>query len=1039
MPDQTSRVYTIPDTANFLDSLAAAILQGNLPVAGGPAPDPLNLTRFTLLLPTRRSCRTMREAFLRVSGNNAILLPRIMPIGDIDEDLIELSNFGITPGNAESHIDIAPAITDLERRLVLSRLILKWSEATSGSAEKQGSDNNPVYTPAQASALASELISLMDAVETEQVDLSKIRSIVPEKYSDHWQKTLEFLSIVIEHWPLYLNERKLLSPMNRRNLLLQAESRRLSRELPTHPIIAAGATGSIPAAARLLDIVSKLPNGAVVLPGLDLTLDDTGWLAIDESHPEHPQYGLKKLLGSIGIERSDVTYVEGTEPDKNSASRLQLVSEVMRPAGTTEHWVEQISDPKRKAEWSGVLESFNYIETPTAQDEAEVVSLILRRAIETPGVRAALVTPDRILGRRVSVRLLKWGIMVDDSAGRPLVKTPPGTFFELLSDALEKNFAPAELLSLLKHPLTRLGYKAGEIRAATRAVELIALRQPLLGTGLDAIEIALDRMTRSYENKQIFHPVLGRLQKREWIRAKELIERLRTALDPLLQLAHSAEKREIPEFVRAKILVAEALARNHEGSFESLWQGEAGETLSIFLTNLLNDQIPGPQIAAHEYPQLYRGLIAGQALRDRTPVHPRLFIWGPFEARLQQADIVILGGLNEGVWPQLMEPDAWLNRPMRKELELPAIEELIGYSAHDFSQMLGTREVFLTRASKQDGVPTVPSRWILRLQTLMKGMDLEDKLLPSPEHPWLDWALLRDRVEREEILPPPNPKPPVKYRPRKLSVTQIEDWISNPYSIFARKILKLEPLAELGGDPNAALRGQIVHHALHVFSDRYPTNLPENTEDRLLEICQEILRKYQTHPRIAAFWLPRLERFAGWFAQSEELRRSNVVRVASETGGSLEFEAPAGLFTLTARADRIDLDDQGAVSIYDYKTGVLPARSEVLSGKKPQLSLEGAIAKSAGFEDLGAASLAALKYIRASGSEVPGEEIEILHDNLDELAADALNHLKKLVALFDVETTGYAALRRYGFDYRYDKYGHLARVKEWNAGEGGQT
>ncbi|MGI9378402.1 MAG: double-strand break repair protein AddB, partial [Methyloligellaceae bacterium] len=622
---------------------------------------------------------------------------------------------------------------------------------------------------------------------------------------------------------------------------------------------------------------------------------------------------------------------------------------------------------------------------------------------------------------------------------RPLVKTPPGTFFELLSDAFEKNFAPAELLSLLKHPVTRLGYKTGEIRAATRAVELIALRQPLLGTGLDAIEIALDRMTRSYENKQIFHPILGRLQEREWIRAKELIERLKAALEPLLQLTRSAELRPIPEFVKAKILVAEALARNHEGTFENLWQGEAGEALSIFLTNLLSEQIPGPHIAADEYPQLYRGLIAGQALRDRTPVHPRLFIWGPFEARLQQADVVVLGGLNEGVWPQVMEPDAWLNRPMRKDLELPAIEELIGYSAHDFSQMLGTRDVYLTRASKQDGVPTVPSRWILRLQTLMKGMNLEDKLLSPVEQPWLDWALLRDRVEREDMVPSPNPKPPVKYRPRKLSVTQIEDWISNPYSIFARKILKLEPLAELGGDPNAALRGQIVHHALHVFSDRYPTKLPENTEGRLLEICQEIFSKYQTHPRIAAFWLPRLERFAGWFAQSEKSRRNNIVRVASETSGSLEFEAPGGPFTLTARADRIDLDEHGAVSIYDYKTGVLPAKGEVMSGKKPQLSLEGAIARSGGFEDLGSASLAALKYIRASGSEVPGEEVEILHDDLDEVAAEALRHLKNLVALYDVETTGYAALRRHGFDYRYDKYGHLARVKEWNAGEGGQT
>jgi ATP-dependent helicase/nuclease subunit B len=268
-----------------------------------------------------------------------------------------------------------------------------------------------------------------------------------------------------------------------------------------------------------------------------------------------------------------------------------------------------------------------------------------------------------------------------------------------------------------------------------------------------------------------------------------------------------------------------------------------------------------------------------------------------------------------------------------------------------------------------------------------------------------------------------------------LSVTLIEDWISNPYSIFAKKILDLEPLPELGAVPDAALRGQIIHRALHQFSELYPQQLPENIAESLVLIATEVLDEYKAHPRVGAFWEPRFERFANWFAETEPERRREILRISTETAGTLTFTTSGGEFKLTARADRIDVDAQSTVTIYDYKTGVLPKDKDVSSGKKPQLTLEGAIALAGGFTDVGTAGLKGLRYILASGGEPPGRDFAIKAQSLEQLSADALRNLKNLVALFDLETTAYKALRRPNFDYRYDSYSHLARVKEWSSTE----
>lgn len=1060
-PGEPASIYTVPPGEAFLDMLAAAILRGDLPVAGGRPPTAIELPEITLLMPTRRATRALQEAFLRAGQGRAMLLPKIIPIAEGQEDLTLLSGIASVDSLAGSAESVPPAVSNMERLLVLTQLVMHWSQALrrpAGDAIKgmeayAAAGSN---TPAQAAHLASELARLMDMVETENVDLAKLDTLVPEEFSAHWQHTLNFLRIVTEFWPIHLRERGFASPAARRNALLLAEAQRLLHTPPKGPVIVAGVSGSIPATVELMQAVAGLPHGAIVLPGLDLALDDASWDAIAPAdtaaprHPEHPQYGLKKLIESLGLARGDIRFLPGTEPDAAALARAKLVSEAMRPASTTQHWHRYIETTDAAAVALG-LSGVSLIEAPTQQDEAEAVALILRQVAETPGRTAALVSPDRLLARRVARRLEAWGITVDDSAGRPFAKTVPGAFLDLIVEAVAKDFAPPELMALLKHPLTRIGLDPFAVRRAGRALELAAFRTAYLGRGLDGVEQALERAQADMRHRsagsetidgdevsiaRYRHPAVRRLFDEDWQGARELVTRLRQAMAPLVSAYATREKAPLRTFAQAHLATAEALALTAEITPEDatpaaspLWSGEAGNAALSFFTGLLDANMPSPEIEAADYADLYRSLIARENVRPRVPVHPRLSIWGPFEARLQQADVMILGSLNDGTWPESADPGPWLNRPMRKALNLPSPEETIGHAAHDFSSFLGAREVILTRAEKVDGVPAVPSRWLLRLRALLDGLDASDAL--AARLPWLAWARQRDAVQRSAPIAAPEPRPPVSMRPRRISVSRVETFISNPYAIFARDILKLEAMEPLGADPGASLRGSIIHEALSRFAKKFPDQLPADIEAQLYAIAHSVFREFRAHPRVEAFWLPRFERFARWFAETEAGRRTTGGQVVAEISGACVLSAPAGPYTLTARADRIDIAAGGLI-VTDYKTGVPPNDKRVSMGEAPQLPLEAAIAAEGGFPGLPRLAVANLRYIRASGAEPPGEERTVNVSNVPNLAAEALAGLNRLVAAFDHESTPYKALRRSRFSYDYDSYAHLARVAEWS-------
>jgi ATP-dependent helicase/nuclease subunit B len=1023
---ERSRLYTTPPSAPFLTTLSRAILAGDLPSPGGARPDPLILPLTTIYLPTRRAARALREAFLAEAGGKALLLPRIRTLGDPDEEAAII--FGAGDGLDEDGTLVAPAIGALPRRLALMRLVLALGRVPASSATEAETESvGFVLSPGQASSLAADLARLMDFVESEEIDLADLDQLVPGDLARHWETTVEFLKIVTEHWPQYLADNRLVSPVARRTMLMAQEAARLAQG-SAHPVIAAGSTGTVPATARLLKVIAALPNGAVVLPGLDLDLDEESWAKLPE-HPEHSQAGMAELLHKLGVIRADVSYLSGSAPDAAARARLHLVSEALRPAESTDQWEKFLTgkelSPDGRASLANGLAGIRLVEAPTAHDEAEAIALILRKAAETPGKTAALVTPDRVLARRVAVRLRRYGLAIDDSAGVPVMRTVPGAFLDLVLAAFETEFAPPELMALLKHPLALLGRRPAEARQAARALERGAFRQIYVGQGLAGARAALEAAQREGSRGSLAS------SEKEYAAALQLVANLEAAFAPLTALARGSLPHQASEFAEAHVAVAEALATDKDGSWTALWQGDAGEALSVLLAELI-DAGGGLTLSAADYPPFYRSLLAGEVVRPRAALHPRLFIWGPLEARLQQADIVILGSLNDGVWPRHQEAGPWLSRPMREKLGLPAPEHFTGRSAHDFAQALGAREVYLTRAAKVEGVPTVPSRWLQRLLALIKAAGLEAKI--APREPWVQWARQRDHAPDFAPAGAPEPRPPLAARPRRLSVTQIERWIANPYEIFARKILKLERLKELGAEPDPALRGEIVHRVLHEFCREFPDDLPDDIEGTLIRMGDTHFAKLGTSAWVEAFWRPDFCRFARWFAASEPARRAGVSRVLTEVKGEFEIEAGQG-FTLTARADRIDLAQDGSVAIYDYKTGRLPAVKHVNELFAPQLPLEAAIARAGGFATLGRLGVSALRYIHASGRQDGGEERDAANSAPETLAAQALAELRALVARYSDPAMPYEVKRRataaFVNHYRYDEYEHLARVKEW--------
>ena len=931
-------------------------------LAGQP---PEALARVEIAVNAERVAAAVGAAF--ETAGPAVFLPRIQT----------LARFVERPEAAPP----PEAIDRLERRLTLRRL----TEQFLAAAPERGG-------PGAADPLAVSLARLIDEMAEQKVGFGALKTAADEDFAAHWGQSLTFLDIMAGAWPAHLAERGAADPQARRAAATGAMIAAWAEAPPATPVIAAGSTGSTVVTAELLAAIAHLPQGAVVLPGFDFALDADGWRAATE---EHPQWGFKQLLARLDLAPDAVRPWRAAAP----TPRARLWAEALRPAPATHAW--RLAAPRLASEAEQATKGLTLVEAPGPAAEAQTIALIMRETLERGEGRCALVTPDRSLARRVAAALGRWGLEPDDSSGRPLSLTPPGVFLRMVASALAHDWDPPGLLALLKHPLTAAGEgRAAHLREVAR-LEREGLRNRDVAHHLTGVDAVLDARVADDA------PLAG--------------EALARALDALRPWRRG-ERRSLGDMAAAHRAAAGALAG------DALWEKEAGEAAAAALERLETASPHYGEALAGDYPGLFSAALdeAGDVRAEAYRPHPRLAIWGPLEARGQMAERMILGGLNEGVWPAPPPVDPWLNRAMRAAAGLPAPERRIGLSAHDFLQAAAAPEAVLTRALAVGGAPASPARWLSRLETLLGGVAPEAWLaMRARGGRWVaDAAALAAPAGKAAPATRPAPRPPAEARPRRLSVTEIETLIRDPYAIYAKRVLRLKVLDPPGAPPDARLRGEVVHKVVERLirdTARWPGMA--QAAATFDEIAEDEIALRAPPPLQARLWRERLARTRDWFLQGEEARREAGRWIGLETKGVARLTTAGGAFDLSGVADRIDRLSDGTLAIYDYKAGQAPSDKQAGIFAK-QLPLLAGMAAAGAF-DCGAGVVTETRYLSLSGARDGGKEVNI------SLEPDALDNLAALISAYDDPERPYLSRAAPAYVVG-DDYDHLARFGEWD-------
>jgi ATP-dependent helicase/nuclease subunit B len=992
-------VYSIAAHRGFADALVAGLVPRYREQGFG-------LARLTLLVPSSRAARTLSEAFIRhagEAGEGGLLMPRMIAVGDLDLD--EKLGAALDPLGAA---DIAPACDPVRRWLTLDRLIAE---------ERAKAGMTPLSGRARLN-LAREMARTMDRLLVEEKDVPDLLGeAVMESVAglaDHWQRAIALFATVNVRWQMELLARGEVDAATRRNMLFDHAAKRWRESPPPHPIIAAGVTSASPALARLLRVVAGLPQGAVVLPDLDLAMDAAAWaelgLAGASEEPggpvfgggdavTHPQYHLKLLLNRMGVNRAEVQPWHRRGIAAADPSRSRAISALFLPPQASRSWSTLEAKDRR-------LDGVRLIASATIEEEAQAIALLVREALEVPERRIAVVTADRGLARRVAQHLERWHITADDSAGRPLALTPAGRLFGLLAEIAANGPDPANLVAAFSHPLVRAwdGQTRGDWLKGLRAFDR-QLRGPSPAPGMEPLRAAAAKAHIS-----------------EWWEEAEAL------VTPLADWPH-------------EIALAEALARLSQAAENfaqsAIWEREDGRALGQLVEALRGTaEALGTRIETADLAGVLRDAMEAVAVRPGYGGHPRVAIYGLLEARMARADLVICGGLNEGSWPQPPGADALLAPAVLRALGVPGAEFRIGLAAHDLAGAMGVPQVVLSRSLRDAEGPTLPSRFLLRVEALL-GEDLDkehrERTIPAIL-PHLD----RQRLAAPEY-PRPAPDPAPHLRDVAIKVTALDRLLGDPYQFYAQAILGLRRLDPLAADPfsDPALRGTLVHAIL----DGWHKAKASQPGLALAPFAAAWFAAERVHPLFRALWQPRLiaalERFESWI-ETDAAEKGRTV-LATEIDGAMEVDG----VKVQGRADRIDRLADGTLAIVDYKTGRVPSKAEVEAGFALQLGLLGLIAEHGRFADKqtgkvvqGAAS--AFEYWsfgkedgsfgkRMSPMKLSSRESGLLPEKF------LPHHIEKLQLAIREYIKGRTPFRaRENPDYKgYTDYDQLMRLEEW--------
>ena len=980
--------YTIPPGCAFASDLAKGVL--------AQADTPEQLAHTLILVPTRRAQRALSAAFLSSSDGQAMLLPKIKAIGDLDDD--SLPDALLTDGG-----NLPPAIPEMRRLCLIARQVQSFPIGGQKPSE------------VQAFALARALISLFDQMQNADFNPQDLAGLWPQELAAHWHDIAQFMTIMTQYWPAILEAEKAMDPVQRRLALLQKQLDIWHENPPQTPVIVAGSTGTLPATQRLMKLVASLPQGQIIFPGLIPDIDEDDWRIIhqDKVHPFHP---LSITLKALSLRLSDVQIWPASKAQSAASQKRQsFLFEVMRPASQTDKW-RALGSAKDSFISRDSFEGFQRLEAQDSHEEAEIIALLLRAQLEIPERTAILVTPDRQLAQMVRTQLRRFDIEIDDSAGEPLAQSKIGHFLVLLARLVQSRTEITDLVTLAAHPFCSAGMDRQIFRQEFDKINKQHLRGTLSISTLEELIKSLEGISDE--------------------RAAFLREHLQVALAPLQKLA-SRSMISLAKAANSLGQVAEALAsQSRDGEAQAvhaLWSGPEGEGAATLLREL-SSYGQDFEIRPSQLAESLLALMSSVEVRKPYQRQSRIAILGAVESRMLSADLVILSGLNEGVWPPKPNQDLWMNQSMAAAIGLPHRQWRIALSAHDFLMAAAQKQVIITRARRQNDRPTLPSRWLTRMDAVMKAARIEDLIKPRlPDD--IAAILAYQRHVTAQPIAPPQPKPPVTYRPDKISATQFDRLIADPYGLYADKILGLRKLQPVNETPGPLLKGNLFHAAFQHFIAAYPEgSLEMGMKDKLLEMAKPLFAPYMHHYEVAHFWWPQLEALAAWLMNYDNRMRADGAKSFVETKGEVVFQAGNREITFMAKADRIVVKADGEAHIIDYKTGGVPTKKSVAQGRSTQMLVEAALLEKDGFSQIGKATAAHLEYWKLRGRGQPITDItDVSQKELD--IEDVYRAMCHLALRFEDEDMAYWAEPDPRLKLAYSDYRHLARIKEWRAGE----
>ena len=965
-------IFGLPPGIDFPREFVAGLLAryGDLPAE--------NFARIRIIVNSRRMGRRIRA---ELAQDKPLLLPRFHLVTALSE-MPEVTLPAKMCSKTARLLEIAPLVAKVQ------------------SLDKKFSGSASVFD------LSKSLVDLIDEMQGEGIEPDALDVIDLEDASEHWQTRRQFIQIVLnylEHSPNRDPDPELVQ-----RLALEAIRASWKVQQPNDPVLVVGSTGSRDTTAQLIASVAKLPTGSVILPGLDTELPEAAWdvLAARDALEDHPQYRIAHLARFLQTQPSDIS--SWTDQKPPSPNRNALISLSLRPAPITHVW---LSEGPKLEELPDACSKMSLIEASNPRIEALAIALRMRHAIQDQKT-VALITPDRMLARRVTGELDRWRIVPDDSAGVSLLQTALGRFLHQILGLFDAVLTSESSLILLKNPLTNS-------TAADRGTHLILTRE---------FELALRRSGPAFVSDKTFRDWADRT---DVVGAEEWAGWAATLLCD--QMVDQAEP--LSFWITKHREIAERLAAGEmDQDSDRIWSGAEGEAAHAMFDALAEAGDQNWPMSAWDY----RTLIES-ALREteiRIPFLPRsdVMIWGTLEARAQGADVVILGGLNEGVWPATPQSDPWVNRDIRRQTGMLMPDRRIGLSAHDYQQAMGASEVVLSRSRRDADAETVPSRWLNRLTNLLNGLpeDGPQALESMKERGGFYTGLAKTIDERAPVMrtPRPAPSPPLQSRPKRLSVTQIQTLIRDPYAIYAREILRLERLDTLRPIADARIKGLVLHKIFdRFFREPFPDDLGL-AEQRLFDIATGTLQTGVLWPVAQKLWLAALHRISGQFLAEEQQRQSRGKIALREEKGQIKLSELD--FTLVAKADRVDHLNNGTLAVFDYKTGQVPTEKTMIHFDK-QLMLEAMIAEEGGFSGLPATSVSQIAHIGLGASS--GEALhQIGGDKLGSVQS-ARDELVELLSQYLGSNIGFSSRRAPQSESFFGDYDHLARAGEWTDSE----